>query len=171
MTDDAPWFDYTGQSLAEVVAVADTYRADSIVAAISACLRDRLEADGLSALSRAEVTVLAVNHFEEEISSGGFENAFCSTPELVPPLLDALKAVGHVEVAARVSAALGLVGIKGKPTAKRVEAAMEKLADSDDETMRDALSALDEQYYSAQISMAEKVLSFIRSNARDISIT
>jgi Domain of unknown function (DUF4375) len=171
MGDERPWLNYEGQPLAELVELSKTHSIDSIVSAISGVLRDRFEADGAKALTREELLVLAANHFEEEVNSGGFEQAFAALPELVPHMQIALTAIGRADVAALVRDALDTLGLQAKLTARTVEAALERIAEADDDAPREALEALDEHYYAMAVSLAEPLLVYVQANAGKIVIS
>ena len=91
---DLKWLDgYSGQTIEELLALADEYRVDSLLAALEEGLNQKAEEVGEQDLSDEERIVLAVEAFEREVNNGGYGQFFSNssgqyTPIIVASLLN-----------------------------------------------------------------------------------
>ena len=89
------WLDgYSGQSIDDLIVLASTHRTDSIVLACEQAVQQIMDRVGLSQLSEAEQTVLAVESLEREVNNGGHHQFFLNTPEYAPLVVAALQRIG-----------------------------------------------------------------------------
>jgi uncharacterized protein DUF4375 len=144
-TPRLPWLDYGGQTTDELLALADAYRTDSIVAAFEEAL-DR-KAEAARSLSGPEQVVLAVEALEREVNNGGFSQFFFnSSRQYCDRVVGALEQIGCPKAAAITRRAVAAAG--------------------DEET----LDRCDHEYYAAGEDIAGRLLEFIRANRSDIRL-
>ena len=161
------WFDgYSGQSTAQLIALAETYRIDSVVLAFEDAIRMKAGRIGAEQLTHAERVVLAVEALEREVNSDGYLGLFRTAADYVPLLEAALEAIGPGDVAALTRRAVASLSVDGPLTPGSILAAIDK----DDDYRDGRLSACDRAYYDTAGDLSEALLSFIRANARDIQL-
>lgn len=99
-----PFLDsYEGQPTAELIALKDTYRIDSLVLAFEQAIQAKPE----SGLSQTERFVLAIEAMEREVNNGGWGQFFFNTNnEYDAILVEALEVIGCHETAAIAGEAL-----------------------------------------------------------------
>ncbi len=99
-----PFLDsYEGQSTAELIALKDTYRTDSLVLAFEQAIQAKPE----SGISQTERFILAIESMEREVNNGGWDQFFFNTNNEYDAILaEALEAIGCLETAAIAREAL-----------------------------------------------------------------
>lgn len=161
---EKPWFDGDGLGTHELLALAGTYRVDSLVSAFELALERKQER---VKLSPAERCVLAVEAMEREVNNGGFNLFFMnSSTEFAPELVEALRGIRCPNVAALAERALHILGMRPPFTREDVEAVMQK----PDKRRHQQLDACDQDYFKAPDPIATRLLEFIRANAATIRI-
>ena len=163
---DAAWLDgYTGQTTEELLALDGTYRTDSIALAFEGAIEQKATRIGVAALTEPERTVLAIEALEREVNSDGFLGLFTTRADIVPLLVDSLRAIGRDDVATITQRAVDVLGVDPLTT-EGVEAAV----DDDDEQRDEHLNAVDEAYYASAGDLAAPLLAYIRAHQSDIVI-
>jgi hypothetical protein len=157
-----PVVEYTGQTLAEILALNGTHSTYSLVAAIEQGIQLRQRNDPAHALTAPEVVFLAVMSFEREVNNGGFAQFFGnSSREFAGHIVSALEQVGmfaKASLATRAIDCLAMETISGPA----VLAAILR-----DDPERDArLNALDHEFYSLTSSPSQLV-TFIEAHRGD----
>lgn len=88
---------YSGQTTAELIALKDDYRIDSLVLAFEQAVDQKSETD----LSDAERFILAVEAMEREVNNGGWDQFFLNTDHQFDSILvAALETIGCPNTAA-----------------------------------------------------------------------
>ena len=161
--NETPFLDrYGGQTLSELLALADTYRADSITLAIEEALL-RKPADELSS---AERVVLAVVALEREVNNGGYNQFFLNEPGFAHEVAASLDQIGCGETARISRGAVAGLGIQPYWTTDQIQDAA---ADARDE--QDArLGELDDEFFAYPDPIADRLLAYIRQNGANISL-
>lgn len=163
-----PWFDgYSGQSTAELIALAGTYRADSLVVAFEEALDRKAYEKGAGNLTEEERIVLAVEALEREVNNGGFSQFFVnSSKEYADVIAAALRRIGKSKAAALCEDAIRTLGIDGPLTVEAIDRVM---AAEDDSRVR-ALAECDARYFSEAGDLSSALLAFIQANADKITL-
>lgn len=134
---------YSGQTTAELLALKDRYRVDSLVLAFEQAIQDKPEAD----ISMPERYVLAIEAMEREVNNGGWEQFFDNTQnEFSDVLTNALKEIGCPETARLSSDAL---------------AASQR---------EDELDDFDDRYYGLTEPIADRLFEYIELNSSDFKL-
>jgi hypothetical protein len=156
---------YSGQTTDALIALADRYRADSIVLAFELALVMKAGRIGRAKLSEPERVILAVEAIEREVNSDGFDGLLRhGSNEHAAEFEPALTAIGRSDVAELARDALATLRLTGRPTAEAITRAM----DREDDIRDVSLSALDARYYALAGDLAPSLLSFIRTNRDEI---
>lgn len=135
---------YTGQTTAELIALKNEYRIDSLVLAFEQAIQEKPESE----LSEPERYVLAIEAMEREVNNGGWEQFFDNTENEFNNLLpNALDAIGCPNTAQLARAAID---------------ANHSGTDLDD---------LDDKYYALSESIEDKLFEYIEANAGAITLT
>jgi hypothetical protein len=153
---------YDGQSLAELIALEDRYRIDSLVLAFEQALRQKEARDGAGALSPEERVVLVIEAFEREVNNGGYEQLFLnSSNEYTAEIVDALELIGCPKVAATARGAVAALGLDADASPSAVEAAVESGGDA----LVESLSRFDDQFYEVvDEDIAGCLFRFVKTN-------
>lgn len=153
---------YDGQSLAELIALEERYRIDSLVLAFEEALQQKEARDGAAALSPEERVVLAIEAFEREVNNGGFEQFFLNASnEYTAEIVRALQRVGCPKVAATTRGAIAALGLESDMSPSAVEAAVERGSDA----LREALGRSDDEFYeNANEDIAGCLFRFVKDN-------
>jgi hypothetical protein len=108
---DLPWHEYSaGESAADLFALANSHRADSLVVAFETALSEKAATLGAAALSQPELDVLAIEALEREVNNGGYGQFFLnSSNEYAGQIVDALKRIGCSTTAAITARALTVI--------------------------------------------------------------
>jgi hypothetical protein len=167
MTEPAFLEEYGGQSLDELIAMEATHRIDSLVLAIESALDRKAVDRGAAALSPEERVVLAVEALEREVNNGGYDQFFLNSSRAYAGDLErALRAIGCPEQADIARRAVEALKIKGAVTAESVEAAHAAAGDD----LSDVLGSLDDEYYSSDEPIADRLFAFVKANRAAIKL-
>jgi hypothetical protein len=168
MTGALPFLEgYSGQTTDELIALEGTYRTDSLTAAFGEAVRQKAEAIGLTRLTDAERTILAVEAIEREVNNGGYDQFFGNTPELVPIAVAALARIGCPGTAALTQRAIDALGVTGALTTE----AIESVICEENESRSDELERCDEAFYRyPDGDIAARLLGFIRERRAEIGL-
>ena len=141
---DKPFLDsYGGQTTAELIALSDEYRIDSLVLAVEQAIDQKPEND----LSDSERFVLAVEAMEREVNNGGWNQFFLNTERRFDSyLVEALEAIGCPKTAAIARDAVQAPG----QTAE--------------------LDYLDDQYYANSEPIADRLFDYIVAHQNEIQL-
>ena len=147
MTDR--WLEgYSGESAADLIALASSCRIDSIVLAFEQAVQAKLETMALSDLTEAELTILAVESLEREVNNGGYDQFFLNTPEYSPHVAAALDRIGCPVTAKITREAIALAGR------------------TPEDARNDALhKACDSPYYESGEPIADRLFEYLKRNA------
>jgi hypothetical protein len=161
--DETPFLDrYGGQTLSELLVMADTYRVESIILAIEEALR-RKPVDELSAVERIVLAVVAV---EREVNNGGYNQFFLNEPDFAHEVADSLDQIGCAETARISRDAVAGLGIQPDWTADQISSVA---ADATDE--QDArLGELDDEFFAYPDPITDRLLAYIRQHGANISL-
>ena len=165
MSTDQPFLDaYGGQSTDELIAMAETYRIDSIVLAFEMAL------DGKADLSKPERVILAVEAIEREVNNGGFLQFFVnSSLEYTKDIVEAFQLIGCPATAGLCQKSIDLLGVQDLTDLDAIEAASFEV--DDDESRVEQFNALDDEYYAgAEEPIAVKLFEYIKINRDEISL-
>lgn len=163
------WLDgYSGQSVAELVALASEYRVDSIVLAFEQVLQQAVDRDGISQLNEAELTILAVESLEREVNNGGYHQFFLNTPEHAPFVVAALERIDCPQTARISALAISLLGLRSPFTARQVEAALDR--DPDGKLIEVLIDQCDRPYDDTGEPIADRLLAYISKNRSSIRL-
>jgi hypothetical protein len=160
------WLDgYSGQTTDELLALADTHRADSVVIAFELALIQKADRVGLPNLRTEERVVLAVEAIEREVNNGGFDQLFRNASKrYAPEFVSALEAIGCQEVAEVTERAIKALRLTGPTTTEAIDRVFER----ENERRDDRLDELDGEYLAVVGNLAPSVLSFIKAHRAEI---
>jgi len=153
---------YDGQTLAELLALTDTYREDSIILAIEQALQRKAPED----VAPPERVVLAVEALEREVNNGGYNQFFLNEPTYAYDIVESLTQIGCPEVARITQDATSVLGLRPDWTDDQIQAAAADMPDDAD----GRLSQLDDQFFEYPEPIAERLLTFVRANAAEIRL-
>jgi len=158
------WLDgYSGQTVEELLALAERYRVDSLVLAFEQAIGQKLVREGRQGLSEEERVVLAVEALEREVNNGGYEQFLMnSSQEFTPIIGDSLERIG-----CRKTATITQTALEAFPH-RRGEDIGNNTAD--DQRLRKQLSQCDDLYYKMGEAIAEGLFAFIENNKANIRL-
>lgn len=155
---------YEGQSVDELIALAETHRVDSLVLAFESAIDDKR--DEGKTLSDPETVVLAVEGLEREVNNGGFSQFFYnSSVEYAPVIVDALNKIGCSKAAELATQAIACLGLESLD-----QDSIEDRMDPDDDDLENKLGAIDEQYYESVGDVSDPLFQFIIANKSQIDL-
>ena len=155
---------YGGQTTAELLALRDRYRTDSLVLAFELALELKAEQ---ASLSHAEQHVLAIEALEREVNNGGYGQFFLNASRVhVPLVVEALFAIGCPKTARITRGAIAALKLPEPLAVERLEARLLE----DDLDLRRALLACDERYLATGEAIADQLFAWIAGHAADIVI-
>jgi hypothetical protein len=158
------WLDgYTGQTVAELIALEGKYRIDSLVVAFEEAV-DRKWARG-EKLSVEEFIILAVEAMEREVNNGGWSQFFINTPHFSPIIVDVLQRI-HCPKTARI--ALMAIDIVEKAPITQEE--IESGAWKENENREDLLNECDKLYFERPENIEVSLFEFIKANQASIQL-
>jgi hypothetical protein len=185
---------YSGQTVDEILALADKYRTDSLVVALEEAVQQKLERVGEQKLSEEERTILAIEALEREVNNGGYSQFFTnSSSEYAPIIVDALMRIDCPEVGKLTRRAIEAL----KPaawTAGGIAAAVAAYAEEEDSRLEskapgilqrlpvdqndpsghdavwEELDACDRLYYSGGENIAGQLFEFVKANKHAIQL-
>ena len=161
---------YSGQTIAQRLALEGQCRVDSIVLAFEQAIEQaivkRNERGEGQNLTGEEGVVLAVEALEREVNNGGYGQFFSnSSRQFAPTIVDSLLRIGcgrTAEITQKAVDALGLSTLSVDAIATAIAA---------DDPNRDAkLERYDDAYYEAAEPIADRLFAFIKSNTTAIRI-
>lgn len=159
---------YSGESIDDLIALAASHRVDSIVLAIEQALQERAGRFGLTALSDAEITVLAVEALEREVINGGYHQFFVNTPEFAPFVVDSLRRIGCHLTADISDKAISLLGLRQPFTLRQVESALD--GDPDGKLIGMLYERCDGPYYESGEPIAAHLFDYVRRNRASVRV-
>jgi hypothetical protein len=134
---------YSGQTTAELIALKDGYRIDSLVVAFEQAVDQKPETD----LSESERFILAVEAMEREVNNGGWDQFFLNTNNQFDSILvTALETIGCPDAAA---------------------IAREAILSSDQST---ELDDCDTRYFANSEPIAERLFDYIQNHQVEIKL-
>jgi hypothetical protein len=158
-----PFLDeYSGQTLEELLALAGTYREDSIILAIEQALQQKAPAD----LTQPERVVLAVEALEREVNNGGYNQFFLNEPGHAHDIVGALEQIGCPETARITRDATAVLELRPEWTVEQIQAAAADMPDDADER----LAGLDDEFFAYPDPIEDRLLAFMRANAAEIHL-
>lgn len=166
--NNLPFFnEYSGHSTDDLIALEGRYRIDSIVLAFEHYLLEKADRDGLSALTTAELTVLAIEALEREVNNGGYVQFFDnSSVRFAPSTIDALERIGCAQVADITKNALDALNLP-----EITVSAIEEAICPDEEAFCEKFNKLDSQYYAAlDKDISEQLFNYIKANRNQIRL-
>jgi hypothetical protein len=155
---------YDGQSTDELIALAGSYRVDSLVLAFEEAIQQKASKQPIST---EETHVLAVEALEREVNNGGYSQFFLNASNLFAgTIVEALRAIGCPATALITEDAIKALGIKGKLTPEALEA----IVSGDNEQVEEMLSACDDRYYANTESIEDRLFEWIKENRSRIEV-
>lgn len=140
---EKPWIEYDGQSSAELIALKETHRIDSILCALEWAIQAKEERGEISPEERVFLSIMAL---DREVMNGGFDQFFTnSSSEYAPEIVENLRAIGSDN------------------TARLAEQAIAQRGDFD------ALEPLDQEYY-ASYENEDKLWAYVERHAGAIDV-
>lgn len=164
---DLKWLDgYTGQTIEELLALADEYRIDSLLVALEQALNQKAAEAGEQDLSDEERIVLAVEALEREVNNGGYGQFFSnSSGEYASIIVDALLRIGCPETANITSGAINALG-----TQDFSPEALESAIESENEERDEQLEECDGLYSGTGEDIASKLFEFVSAHQDAIQL-
>ena len=164
---DLKWLDsYSGQTIDELLSMADEYRIDSLVVALEQALGQKVERVSEQDLSDVERIVLAVEALEREVNNGGYSQFFTnSSGEYISIIVESLLRIGCPETAKTTQRAIEALGIQDM-TPEAIETACESENDARDEEFDEC----DGLYYGAGENIADQLFEYVRSNKDEVQL-
>jgi hypothetical protein len=142
-----PFLDsYEGQSTTELIALKDTYRTDSLVLAFEQAIQAKPETD----LTESERFVLAIEAMERQVNNGGWDQFFLNTNNEFDSIL--------------VNALIAIDCLDNSEIASKAIAAFQGGAELKD------FEELDNQYFAATESIADRLFQYIERHADKIRL-
>ena len=154
-------YSYDGKTVAELLAMTDTYRTDSLIHLVEEALQQKARAD----LSAPERVVLAIEALEREVNNGGYNQFFLNEPSYAHEIVAALNEIGCPETARITEDAVAVLGLRPGWTDEQISAAADM---SDDQWAK--LDTLDGQFFAYPDPIEDRLLTFIRANAAEIRL-
>lgn len=160
-----PWFDYTGQGTAEILAHKTTHRIDSLLCALEAAIQLRQRRLPTLVTTPEEHTLLAVMALEREVNNGGYHQFFFnSSCEYALTVVPALKSIGCAATAALTRRAIDAFNL----ALLTVENIGNSISKPDPERDR-VLDDLDRQFYET-FEIEPKLFAFVESHQQALAI-
>lgn len=157
------WLDrYSGQSVDELISLADDYRIDSLVSAFEQAVWQKEASVGMASLTSEERVILAIEELEREVNNGGYVQFFSNpSQEFVPIIVECLKRIECPLTAAITQKAIDMLEVEGPVTVQGVEDAIMR---DDDERDEKLCSECDVPYYKTGEDIAGCLFDFIKKN-------
>ena len=155
---------YDGQSTDELIALAGSYRIDSLVLAFEEAIQQKATS---KAISTEEMNVLAVEALEREVNNGGYSQFFLnSSNQFAGSIVRALQAIACPKTALITEDAINALDLEGKLTPE----ALEGVISGDDEQVQEKLNACDDRYYANTESIEDRLFEWIKENRSHIEV-
>ncbi len=157
------WLDgYAGQTVDELIALAETHRTDSIVLAFEQAMDQKAARVGMEKLSPEERMILAIEALERAVNNDGYNSIFInSAREHVPIMVDALLRIGCPKTAEITKTAIQIE--QNDPFID------EHGAWITNEARDTALERCDQFYYQGPENIEESLFAFIKANRSKIN--
>jgi len=137
---------YSGQTTSELIALAVTYRIDSLILAFEQAIQNKPSDE----LSDSERFVLTIEAMEREVNNGGWDQFFLNTENQYDTFIGtALEAIGCPETAAIARKALQAYQRDGGP---------------------DAYEELDSKYYALTEPIGDRLFEYIVNHQNEIRL-
>jgi Domain of unknown function (DUF4375) len=162
VTERGILYAYDGKTVAELLAMTDTYRTDSLIHLVEGALQRKAPAD----LSAPERVVLAVEALEREVNNGGYNQFFVNEPSYAREIVAALNEIGCPEAARITEGAVEVLGLRPGWTNQQISITAADMPD--DQWAK--LDTLDGQFFTYPDPIADRLLIFIRANAAQITL-
>ncbi|MFO0972931.1 MAG: DUF4375 domain-containing protein [Phycisphaerae bacterium] len=157
---------YSGETVAELLALEHTHRIDSLLLAFEAALDQKAAREGAESLTTEEVTVLAIEGLEREVNNGGYHQFFVnSSVQYAPAIVTALRRIGCPKVAAITEDAIAALRLPLLSVAE-----IEAVICDDDESRDEVLGACDRQFLEYPEPIADRLFAFIKANRSTIRL-
>ena len=158
---------YSGQTTAELLALEEIYRVDSIIMAFEQALEQRSAQQGSFNLTSVERMILAIEALEREVNNGGYDQFFRnSSVEYASIVASALNAIGCPQTAQITLDALSALGLSSTPTADEIE----NIMSTDNAEREEKLNDCDSRYYVTGESLALALFAYIKSHSNEVQI-
>jgi hypothetical protein len=167
MTAAAKWLEgYSGQTVEQLIALADEYRLDSLVLAFEEALTRKAGRAGIQSLTDAERTILAIEALEREVNNGGYSQFFINESRgHAATVVESLHRIGcpaTAEITRRALAALGPADISAEGISRAMAA--------ENQQRDENLEQCDDAFYDAEEDIAARLFAFIKSNESAIKL-
>ena len=186
---------YSGQSLDQILALADEYEAFSLLFPLELAIQKKAERDGKDKLSQEECLFLAVEALEREVNNGGYSQFFTnSSREFAPIIVDALIRIDCPATAAitkqaiealcpaswsaeAINEAVATYGVQerqqwvsksGGPILQR--RGPEESGADNHESIWNALDGFDQLFYTSGEDIGGKLFEFVKANRNVIQL-
>lgn len=154
---------YGGQTIAQLIAMKDHYRIDSLVLAVEQALGGRPEDE----LTEPERVVLAVEAMEREVNNGGYDQFFInSSRTYAGTLVRALMLIGCPKAAAISADAIAVLAVPNAGDRNAVREAAFDLSDAGTHL----LHACDARYYANDENIAQQLFAYIEAHQLEIRL-
>jgi Domain of unknown function (DUF4375) len=158
---------YSGQTTAELLALEEIYRVDSIIMAFEQALEQKSKQQGLSNLTSLERMLLAIEALEREVNNGGYDQFFRnSSVEYTPIVISALNAIDCPHTAHITLDALSALGLSPFPMADEIK----KVMDTADAERDEKLNDCDSRYYVTGENIALALFTYIKSHSNEVQL-
>jgi hypothetical protein len=161
------WLDrYSGQTVAELIALEGKYRTDSLLLAFEQAVDQKAARVGENLLSDEERIILAIEALEREVNNGGYGQFFVnSSREYAPIMVDTLRRIGCPKTAEITKKAVWIVQ-KTPMTHEEIENGTWE----ENEERQGALSECDSLYFERPENIEESLFAFIKANRAKIEL-
>jgi hypothetical protein len=164
-SDRLPYFEYKGQTTAEILAARETHSPISLLFAFEWGIQAKAKKIGEKNLSEEERLVLAVLAVDREVNNGGFDQFFRnSSRRFAPTIVQSLRTLGRDDAAKLCERAIEALNL-----AELTVTAVEKVMQLSDPEREAILNACDEEYFKLD-PRDERFLQFIVDNAGRIQV-
>ena len=165
--EQLPWHQYAGESAEELLSLANTHRADSLVVAFEMALGQKAARLGDHALSAVEHDVLAIEALEREVNNGGYGQFFSnSSNEHAGHIVTALERIGCGPTAAITARAIASLPAGIALTPESLDAEMAR-ADNERDTR---LEECNDTYLATPEDIAAQLLQYLLSNRAELRL-
>jgi hypothetical protein len=162
---DLKWPDgYSGQTIAELLALEGDGRIDSLVLEFEEALNQKTVRNGEGILGAEERVILAIEALEREVNNGKYQLFLeDSSREFAPIIVQSLQRIGCAKTAEITQNAIDALHLQ-RLTVEAIGAAIAG-GERDEE-----LNRCDESYYKVGEDIAGKLFAFIKANRNAITL-
>lgn len=148
--------DYSGQTVDDLLRMAETHRIDSLVLAFESALDKKATSKGFVNLSEPEQFILAIETLEREVNNGGYLQFFMNTSsEYVPIIVKALKAILCLNTAFTTQYAINEFNKNNKP--------------EDQQRLHALMDAFDNLYFESNECIEDELFEYIKRHKEEIN--